>query len=160
MGCSFGGERRTGALVALLGGRLFPGVHGRASFDVSGEGDRLKYDIRTSGEADVSLRVRSLQEWPGSALFPSFYDVRSFFEQGDRGYSCSLDGKRLEGIKLRTTKWEMSPLIVEEVHSAFYEDNRRFPSGSIELDGAVLMQGIPHEWHELSDVPELASALR
>jgi hypothetical protein len=28
--------------------------------------------------------------------------------------------------------------------------------GIIALDGAVLMRGIPHEWHELRDIPELA----
>lgn len=50
----------------------------------------------------------------------------------------------------------MEPLAVERVQSTFYEDRERFPEGSIGLDGAVLMRGIPHEWHELDDVPELA----
>jgi hypothetical protein len=30
-------------------------------------------------------------------------------------------------------------------------------AGSAVLDGAVLMRGVPHEWHELTDVPELAT---
>ena len=48
--------------------------------------------------------------------------------------------------------------IVESVASTFYDDRERFLEGSIGLDGAVFMRGIPHEWHELDDVPELAGA--
>jgi hypothetical protein len=44
------------------------------------------------------------------------------------------------------------------VRAAFYADTTRFPAGSAVLDGAVLMRGIPHEWHELADVPELATS--
>jgi hypothetical protein len=50
----------------------------------------------------------------------------------------------------------MVPLEIENVRSTFYDDRGRFPTGSIGLDGAVLMRGIPHEWHELRDIPELA----
>ena len=146
------------ALVALLGGRLFPGVHGKARFTVEESSDHLAYKVATpGGRADVSLEVRSVDAWPGSPLFPQFDDVREFFQRGDCGYSCSLRGDRLEGVQLRTRTWDMSPLLVEEVDATFYSDPDRFPKGSVELDGAVLMRGIPHEWHEISDVPEMAA---
>jgi hypothetical protein len=149
------------ALVALLGGRLFPGVHDRARFDVRESGGGLSYDVRSHhGDSDVALRVRSVDEWEPTRLFRAFDDVRSFFERGDCGFSCSLKGDSLEGIRLRSLAWDMSPLAVDEVHSAFYSDRERFPSGSIGLDGAVLMRGVPHEWHELADVPEMATVLR
>jgi hypothetical protein len=144
-------------LITALGGRLFPGVHGRARFDVDDGGDRLSYAVRTGrGEADVGLRVRVVDGWKGSPLFPSFEGVRDFFARGDRGFSCSLRGDELEGMRLRTIAWDMTPLEVEDVTSSFYDDPARFPEGSIGLDGAVLMRGIAHEWHELRDVPELA----
>jgi hypothetical protein len=148
------------ALVALLGGRLFPGVHGRANFDVKWEAGSLEYRISTAaGAADVALRVREVGRWPGSPIFPTFNDVRTFFERGDCGFSCGLRDGRLEGMQMRSLKWDMQPLRIEEVHSAFFDDRGRFPAEAIEVDGAVLMKGIPHEWHELTDIPEMAGAL-
>jgi hypothetical protein len=125
---------------------------------VSEPGDRLDYSVTTeAGDTDVRLGVRLVDDWRPSPLFPAFEDVRSFFAKGDCGFSCSLRGDELEGMQLRTTVWEMSPLEVEHVASTFYDDRDRFPEGSIGLDGAVLMRGIPHEWHELRDIPELAA---
>jgi uncharacterized protein YqjF (DUF2071 family) len=44
------------ALVKLLGGRLFPGVHSRARFRVSEDPDRLTYRVRTEDrDAHVDL---------------------------------------------------------------------------------------------------------
>jgi hypothetical protein len=146
------------ALVTALGGRLFPGVHTRARFDVDDRDGRLSYDVRSEGgDADVKLRVRSVDRWAPSPSFPAFEDVRDFFARGDHGFSCTMRGDELEGMQLRTQVWEMSPLEVEDVTSTFFDDRSRFPEGSIGLDGAVLMRGIPHEWHELRDIPELAS---
>jgi hypothetical protein len=45
---------------------------------------------------------------------------------------------------------------IESQHSAFYSDPIRFPAGSIKFDSAQLMRGLPHEWHQLTDIPELA----
>jgi hypothetical protein len=72
----------------------------------------------------------------------------------DRGFGPLRD--RLEGIRLTSQVWTMEPLRVEAVASSFFDDRRRFPEESIGLDGAVLMRSIPHQWHELDDVPELA----
>jgi hypothetical protein len=147
------------ALISLLGGRLFPGVHGRATFDVT-EGDgSLAMRVSTEHEqADVALRVRVSAEWRATPLFPTFDAVAEFFRRGDCGFSCSLHQERLEGMRLKTLVWKMEPLVVEDVRAAFYDDTTRFPAGSAVLDGAVLMRGIPHEWHELADVPELATS--
>jgi Uncharacterized conserved protein (COG2071) len=147
------------ALVSLLGGRLFPGVHGRATLEVTEDDASLAMDVRTErGEADVTLRVRATSEWRPTPLFPTFDTVAEFFRRGDCGFSCSLHQNRLEGMRLKTLVWKMEPLAVDGVSAAFYEDTRRFPAGSAALDGAVVMRGIPHEWHELGDVPELATS--
>lgn len=146
------------ALVKLLGGRLFPGVHGRARFHVFEDPDRLSYRVRSEDhEADVDLDVRVADEWQPTKLFPTFDEVTRFFERGDCGFSCSLRGNRLEGLRLRSLQWQMAPLSVEKVESAFYGDPLRFPPGTKALDGAVLMRGVPHEWHGLNEIPELAN---
>jgi len=112
------------------------------------------------GAADVSFRARTGVEWKWSLLFARFTDVCGFFERGSRGFSCRLDGRGLEGIELRTARWEMSPLAVEELHSSFFGDLKRFPRGSCGFDSAALMRGIPHTWHEISELPEAETAIR
>ena len=145
----------------LLGGRLFPGVHGDAEFQVDeGEGALAMNVFSRDGGADVSFRALTEAQWSWSLLFPRFTDVCSFFERGSRGFSCRHDGQGVEGMEMRTTHWRMSPLAVQDVRSTFFEDRQRFPRGSCGLDSAAIMRGIPHTWHELTEVPELAGAAR
>lgn len=148
-------------LVTLLGGRLFPGVHQLAEFHVMEGEDKLIMDVRTrQGDADVSFEAASTAEWKSTTVFKTFEEVCSFFARGDCGFSCALHEGKLEGMQLRTLKWEMNPLRVDKVRAAFYDNHERFPPESIEFDCALLMRGIPHEWHELSDIPELAGTIR
>lgn len=153
-------RRDTGSyLTTLLGGRLFPGVHRDAEFQVTDDEAGLAMNVfSTDGAADASFRALTGVTWKWSLLFPRFADVCSFFERGSRGFSCRLDGQGLEGMELRANRWEMSPLAVQEVRSSFFDDVRRFPRGSCGFDSAALMRGIPHTWHEIADVPELAGA--
>jgi hypothetical protein len=48
----------------------------------------------------------------------------------------------------------MQALAVEQVESSFFNDPRRFPSGSVEFDCALLMRGIRHEWRALGRFAE------
>ena len=41
----------------------------------------------------------------------------------------------------------LEPLDVESVSSSYFDDASRFPKGTVDFDCALLMQGIPHEWH-------------
>ena len=145
------------ALAMFLGGRLFPGVHHCAKFYVAQDAGSLEMEVHTrKSEADVRFRAKVVNEWTATPAFATFEDARTFFQRGDCGYSCALREGKLEGMQLRTLRWEMTPLVVEDVNANFYGDTERFPRGSVEFDGALLMRGIPHEWHELRDVPELA----
>jgi hypothetical protein len=144
-------------MVQLFGGRLFPGVHGAAMFDVFEEADALRMNISTqNGEADVRFSARRAAHWPEQSLFSDLNQISEFFRKGDCGFSCSLRGDRVEGLQLRTLRWEMEPLEIEEQNCAFYMDSLRFPAASVSFDSALLMRGLPHEWHEIKDIPELA----
>lgn len=139
-------------IVACLGGRAFPGVHRRAAFRVAEENDALAMTIRTErSEADVSFRAAFASSWRPTPAFPTFEDANHFLREGSCGFSCGLRSQRLEGMVLRTLRWEMRPLEVGEVRAAFYENPSRFPNSSVAFDCALLMQNIPHEWHELSE---------
>ena len=145
------------ALAMFLGGRLFPGVHHCAKFYVAQDAGSLEMEVHTrKREADVRFRAGSANEWKATPSFATFDEARGFFQRGDCGFSCALREGKLGGMQLRTLRWDMSPLAVDEVHAAYFEDEQRFPHGSVQFDSALLMRGVPHEWHELRDVPELA----
>ncbi|HEX7127161.1 MAG TPA: DUF2071 domain-containing protein [Thermodesulfobacteriota bacterium] len=147
------------ALLTLLGGRLFPGVHHRARFhSVEGESGLRVEAFTGQSRSDVSVSARRVPEWRPTPLFPTLEAARAFFARGDRGVSCSPGQRRLEAAPPGTLEWSPSPLAVSHVRVAFFEDRQRFPGGSIAFDGAVLMHAVPHGWHDLSVVPELTLA--
>ena len=41
---------------------------------------------------------------------------------------------------------------VEDAHTSFFSDRTRFPEGTVELDCALVMRGIDHEWHSRPDL--------
>ena len=92
--------------------------------------------------------------------FSGLDDAAEFFRRGDCGFSCSLREGKLDGLQLKTLRWEMSALHVNELYSAFFQSGERFPVNAAQFDCALLMRGIPHEWHEVSEVPELAGAIQ
>jgi hypothetical protein len=121
------------------------------------DGDRIAIQVRTEdGRADVGFEASQSAEWQAGSVFPRFEDAFEFFRRGDCGFSCSLREGKLDGLQLKTLHWEMRGLQVDRWSSAFFEDEQRFPRGAIRFDCALLMRGVPHEWHEITDIPELA----
>ena len=146
-------------LVSLMGGRLFPGVHRRASFAIDDGTPELSMDVSTeNGQADVRFKAAGEATWAPASIFPSFEDASEFFRRGDCGFSCSLLEGQMEGLRMKTLRWEMSVLRIKDLYSAFFQDAKRFPPDSIHFDCGLLMRRIPHEWHEISQARELAVA--
>lgn len=134
---------------AWAGGRIFPGVHHHSSFTVNDCEGRisLKVTSHDQGEALVELDAFETMEFPRDSTFSSLEESSSFFEAGCTGYSSRLNSSQLDGLFLKAGKWEVSPLEVHSLRSAFYDAPSIFPKGSIEFDHALLMRDIPHEWH-------------
>ena len=73
-------------LVELLGGRLFPGVHHRARFQVSETQNSLAMDVTSDdGKADVRFSAHASGKWRDTQSFGSFDEVSEFFRKGDCG---------------------------------------------------------------------------
>jgi hypothetical protein len=138
-------------LPALVGGRLFPGVHGRARFTVRDAPDELRVAYVTSDGLEVSAIATTAEPW-ASRVFETPADASAFFEAGDRGWSPDRHGD-LEGIAMSTTAWVAEPVDID-AHASFYDDPARFPAGSIELDNALLMRDIPVTWRRIAQ-PEV-----
>lgn len=136
-------------LNTLVGGRLFPGVHHHARFQVQ-ETDTRYSVILDSDDRQTHLAVEGslASELPANSIFGTLDEASDFFKCGSLGYSATARNDEYDGLELRTVTWKVQPLFVERVESSFFEDPNVFPAGSAEFDCALLMRGIEHEWHQ------------
>ncbi len=141
-------RRDTSSLLNVVaGGRLFPGEHHRADFDVVDDGTALDITMRArDGGATVDLQGAATDGF-SSRLFGSLAEASDFFRRGSLGYSVRADLGRLDGITLHTEAWKVAPLRVDHIASSWFGDTKRFPRGSATFDFALVMRDIPHEWH-------------
>lgn len=135
-------------LNTWAGGTLFPGIHHHATFSVEESDDRYSVTMRSDDDrASVHVSGRVVDEIPDSSVFSSVAEVSEFFERGSLGYSETNTQGEYDGLELRCQNWHVQPLEIERVESSFFQDETRFPPGTIEFDNALLMRGIQHEWH-------------
>lgn len=151
------GTTRTGVYVprrdtsshlnCLAGGRVFPGVHHLAKFDVR-ETDENYFVAMTSkdGRANVLVEGTPGDALPSGSVFESVDAVSRFFQEGSLGYSPNIR-RAYDGLELRCTNWSVAPLNVSRVETNFFEDQSVFAEGSVTFDNALLMLDIEHEWH-------------
>jgi hypothetical protein len=133
---------------ALIGGRIFPGLHEHATFEVVESNDTFSVNVE-SDDHTTRLRVEAqiAADLPQSSLFSSLQEVSTFFEEASLGYSATTRPDVFEGLELRSKRWQIEPLQATKVVSSFFDDPQRFPAGSVELDCVLLMHNIAHEWH-------------
>ena len=152
------GSRRTGVYIprrdtpsrfnTLAGGRLFPGVHHHARFEVAECNDHYSVTINSDdGRVHIAVSGHVAESLPPDSVFGSLDEAADFFERGALGFSPTAEPNRLEGIELHNRNRNIVPLAIDHVESSFYEDQSLFPPGTIELDSALLMRGIEHEWY-------------
>ncbi|MFJ6796986.1 DUF2071 domain-containing protein [Streptomyces sp. NPDC091268] len=137
-------------LNVLAGGRLFPGAHGSAAFEVRETPREVGVAYATKdGSTRVRVEARVTDELRGSRLFGDLAQASEFFRQGDRGYSPARVEGRLDGMQLHTRAWRVEATEVTRAESSFFEDPERFPPGTAQFDCALLMRDVPVEWHPL-----------
>jgi hypothetical protein len=135
-------------LNTLAGGRLFPGMHHRAHFQVEERDDRFRVAMDSADRrTHLLVEGRARTELPATSIFSSVVEASRFFEKGSLGYSVTRKPGEFDGLELRSFTWQVQPLSVERVESSFFEDPIPFPTGSVNFDSALLMRHIEHEWH-------------
>ncbi|GIH96039.1 DUF2071 domain-containing protein [Planobispora siamensis] len=140
------------ALTVWAGGRLFPGEHGRADFEVRETPDELRVAYTTrDGGTSVDVTVEVTPELRGSALFDDLRQASGFFERGARGYSPAATGT-LDGMELHTAAWRLDACRIVSVRSSFFES---LPEGSAKPDCALVMRGVPASWRPLPAIRPL-----
>ncbi|MFJ5643654.1 DUF2071 domain-containing protein [Streptomyces sp. NPDC093223] len=137
-------------LNAWAGGRVFPGSHGRADFDVHETPGRIHVALAThDGDTRAAVTAEPADELYGSRLFADLAEASRFFRSGATGFSPGVGG-RLEGIELRTRTWHMEPCRIRAARSSYFDDPDRFPPGTAILDSALIMRDLPVHWQPLA----------
>jgi hypothetical protein len=136
-------------LNALAGGRIFPGRHHLARFNVKEGGGHYHIDFTSSDNTHVSIDAQETDEFNPASVFETLENASCFFEKGGTGYSPNRN--KYEGLNLKVYSWRVRPLEVVHVASSFFENESVFPKGSVVFDNALLMTGIEHEWHRMAD---------
>jgi hypothetical protein len=135
-------------LNTLVGGHLFPGEHQHARFQVQETEDRYCVQLDSDdGRTHLAVEAHTGTAFSDTSIFLSLREASDFFEAGALGYSVTSNLGTYDGLELRSFQWRVQPLVVERVESSFFEDPTIFPAGAVELDCALLMRGIDHEWH-------------
>ncbi len=133
---------------AWAGGAVFPGIHHLAHFTVKEEGNA--YEVGFTSEDGTALAIKATETtvWNPKSVFKNLDEVSAFFENGSVGYSPCKGG--FVGLQLKSYRWQVSLLEVENVASSFFDNEKVFPKGSVKFDNALLMKNIEHEWIGLS----------
>jgi hypothetical protein len=147
-------RRDTASLInRLAGGRLFPGEHHRAKFQVRERDNHIDLRVRSADRLiNVELSATLSADIGAGSCFKSIAEASAFFECGSVGYSATSDKRKLDGMVLKTYEWKVEPLTVERVYSSYFTDTSIFPAGSASFDCALIMRNIRHEWHAADDL--------
>ena len=152
------GETREGVYIprrdtdsfinSAVGGKLFPGEHHKAHFEIAENENRMVFSMKSEDEtAFVKLAGKQGEKFPENSVFATLDEASNFFEKGSLGYSATKNKNELDGIILDIKNWKVEPLDLDLIESSFYDDVRIFSRDSIRFDHALLMRNIAHEWH-------------
>jgi len=135
----------------LAGGRVFPGRHYRAKFDVKEDAGNYHIAFESSDGTTISVDARLTDKLSPESIFKDLDTASAFFKAGATGFSPN--GSKYEGLYLNTYNWEVQPLEVSQVSSSYFENEAVFPKGSVHFDNALLMTNVSHEWSSVADKP-------
>jgi hypothetical protein len=165
------GEEREGVFIPrrdtnsrfnkTLGGRVFPGIFQRSHFEGRESDSSVSLRVvRADGGTEIAFAGHIMEQLPPTSIFPSLEAAAGFFSLGATGYSATYAEGHYHGMELHSLNWTVSPLAIDEAQSCFFGDRQRFPVGSIELDCALLMRGIEHQWRSRPDLYLSSTASR
>jgi hypothetical protein len=133
------------------GGRVFPGVHHLAKFEVKEEFDTYKLNIVSDDNNSIFISAKRTKEFNSNSVFKTLEAASEFFKKGSVGFSPNKTS--YDGLELKTLEWHVDPLMVDDVKSSFFENEKFFPKGSVTFDNALLMRNIKHKWNNYEKCP-------
>ncbi|WP_394941094.1 DUF2071 domain-containing protein [Psychromicrobium sp. YIM B11713] len=141
-------------LPVLVGGRLFPAVHRKASFTVRETADETRSHVAvsmSSAQARLSAQVTASGSVPWrSKLFNDLTAASNFYQRAAVAWSPASDGRSVEGVRLQTGQWKVEAAELQSLSSSFFES---LPASAIALDQALLMRNISSHWRSCGTLP-------
>lgn len=148
-------------LSALAGGRLFPGWQHPAIFRVTERDASIRVEVTSrDGAVRIVAAGHAASDLPLGSVFADVGSASRFFECAPLGYAATPTQGLFDGIKLETEGWQLCPLRLDEVHSSFFDDPRKFPAGAAVPDSAFLMGGLATTWHPQPPLRVTAQGLK
>lgn len=137
----------TSRLARAVSGRFFPGHQHLAQGSLRDHHGHLHAELASyDGSTRIAIDATRATALPASSIFHSLDQASAFFHEGATGYSDRDTGGGFDSIEFETNAWMIEPIDIGHVESSFFSNTQRFPSGSAELDNALLMADIPHRW--------------
>lgn len=136
-------------LNALVGGRIFPGRHYYAKFNIEENNGNYHIDFKSADNTEILIDATETRSFSDQSIFETLDNASDFFKNGDLGYSPNKH--KFDGLRLKAYNWKVRPLEVQNVKSSFFENEEIFPKGSVTFDNALLMTDIEHEWKSETD---------
>lgn len=131
----------------LAGGRLFPGEHALATFDIRADGNTLTFAIRSmDGNLAIDASGHLVDQWPASSRFSDLETASAFFRDASLGYSSTRRQGNYDGVVLDLPNWSVQPFELDHLASSYFDDTERFPEGSLTFDHALFMENQDHRW--------------
>ena len=134
-------------VTGLVGGRLFPGEHHHARFDVRERAVAYEVALESDDRSTrVAVEAAETDHLPGGSAFANLEAASEFFRRDSIGYSVTRRPGRYDAMELEVDRWELVPLAVAHVESSWFGDEHTFPLGSVEFDSAFLMRPTAARW--------------
>ena len=105
----------------IVGGRIFPGEHCLAKFNVEEANGNYTISFKSSDDTSIAIEAKKTEIYSPNSIFQSLSTVSDFFENGRVGYSPN--GKtKYDGMWLKTNQWKVEALEVKSVASSFFDN--------------------------------------
>ena len=135
------------------GGRIFPGIFQQSIFQVNENAGHYHVEIAQAGVSPhVIFDGEECDDFSESSIFQSVDEASEFFAKGAVGYSLANDKSHYQGMELRLLEWHIQPLKINQAYARLYEEAHDFPNGSVEIDSAMVMKKLRHEWHNIPTI--------
>jgi hypothetical protein len=133
-------------IISWSGGRVFPGRHGLAGFEVHDTGRDIHIEVVShDGAVRLIVTAHTAKAMTGE-LFSSIDDATSFFRAAPVGYSPANGPVCFDSVRLVSERWDAEPAFISEMRSSVFDNEAMFPPGTCTLDSALLMRNLSVRW--------------
>ncbi|MUK90756.1 hypothetical protein GMD78_20580 [Ornithinibacillus sp. L9] len=140
-------------LNTLVGGRLFPGVHKFADFEVSDCNGMVEFSmVSRDKEAEVHISGNECEALPEISVFSSIDEISAFFKGGEDGYSPNPKQNCVQGLCLQTDNWNMKPFMVDNLKTTYMQNKLNIPKEELQFDSVVIMRDVDHTWKKIPSI--------